>query len=56
VPRDSIDFSWRQAAATPVARGTYSVPAGPYGPPGLVSVGKSRYTANLYSLAYLMRF
>ncbi|MEK7863707.1 MAG: autotransporter outer membrane beta-barrel domain-containing protein, partial [Chloroflexota bacterium] len=54
--RDSIDFSWRHAAATPTARGTFAVPAGPYGPAGTVTVGKSRYTANQYSLAYLMRF
>jgi outer membrane autotransporter protein len=55
-PRDSLDLSWRHASASPTARGTYSVPAGPYGPAGTVTVGKSRYRANLYSIAYLMRF
>ena len=47
--RDSLDVSWRRAESTslqpPVAGGT-----------GLGSNGAPRYTANQYSLVYLMRF
>ncbi len=43
-PRDSIDFSWRRAESTPTSSGAT----------GLYST--SRYYANQYSLAYLMRF
>lgn len=41
-PRNAIDLSWRRAEATP----TYSGVAG----------GSSRYYANQFSIAYLMRF
>ncbi|MGH8674559.1 MAG: autotransporter outer membrane beta-barrel domain-containing protein, partial [Burkholderiales bacterium] len=45
--RDSIDFSWRRAEATPTSSGAT----------GLYSAGGgSRYYANQYSIAYLMRF
>jgi len=44
-PRDSLDFSWRYARATPT---------GPVSNPLYSSSGS--YTANIYSIAYLMRF
>ena len=44
--RDSIDFSVRHARSTP----TGAIPATAY------SGGGTRYTANQYSIAYLMRF
>lgn len=47
--RDALDFSWRRAESTSrqpaIAAGT-----------GLGSAGTPRYTANQYSLVYLMRF
>jgi uncharacterized protein YhjY with autotransporter beta-barrel domain len=49
-PRDSLDLSWRHARSTPTgaaAAATYS---------GGGAGGTSSYTANQYSLAYLMRF
>lgn len=56
-PRDSIDLSWRHAISSPTSSGTFVAPGGPYGPAGtLVTVGKSRYTANQVGAAYLMRF
>jgi len=45
-PRDSIDFSWRQAQSRPTSSGAT----------GLYATGSSRYYANQYSIAYLMRF
>ncbi len=45
-PRDSIDFSWRYARST----ATRQVD------PQLYPGGNSPYTANQYSIAYLMRF
>lgn len=45
--RDSLDFSWRRAQSTPTSLGT----AGTYS--GGTS---SSYTANQYSITYLMRF
>jgi len=46
-PKDSIDFSWRRAQSTPTAQ-----PA----PGNYLATSQPSYTANLYSLAYLMRF
>jgi len=46
-PRDSIDFSLRRAESTPTSAGA----TGLYS-----SGGSSRYYANQYSIAYLMRF
>jgi uncharacterized protein YhjY with autotransporter beta-barrel domain len=43
-PRDSLDFSWKRARSTPTSQGQ-----------GVYSGGGS-YTANQYSIAYLMRF
>ena len=47
--RDALDLSWRRAESTslqaPIAGGT-----------GLGSSGTPRYTANQFSLVYLMRF
>lgn len=47
--RDSLDFSVRRARAEPTQR-LDGAGAGPYGS------GATRYTANQFSLAYLMRF
>ena len=49
-PMDSIDFSWRRAESTPTGAST----AVGYAAAG--TTGNSRYTANQYSIAYLMRF
>lgn len=46
-PRDSIDFSWRNARSTPTSVGTSATYS---------AGGSSSYSANQYSLAYLMRF
>ncbi len=54
-PRDSVDFSWRRAQSTPTLQSGY-VPPGVYGAGGLVTVGKTSYTANQFFLVYLMRF
>jgi uncharacterized protein with beta-barrel porin domain len=43
-PRDSLDFSWRRAQATPTTRPSFDFP------------GSLRYNLNQYSLVYLMRF
>ena len=43
-PRDSIDFSWRRVRTTPTAR------------PSFDTSGSLRYTDNLYSVVYLIRF
>ncbi len=45
-PRDSIDFSWRYARSTPTSQVNNP----------LYATGNSTYTANQYSIAYLMRF
>jgi uncharacterized protein YhjY with autotransporter beta-barrel domain len=55
-PRDGIDFSLRRIDSSPTARGTFTLPPGPYGPGGSVTVGKLRYSVNQFSAAYLMRF
>ena len=54
--RDSLDFSWRQAAVNPTQSPDYT---GLLGYPGLGAPGTgggSNYTAQQFTLAYLMRF
>jgi len=54
--RDSLDFSWRRAVATPTQTPDY---AGLVGYPGLGAPGTgggSSYAAQQFSLSYLMRF
>ena len=55
-PRDGIDFSFRRVDSSPTTQGTFNLPPGPYGPGGMVTVGKLRYSVNQFSAAYLMRF
>ncbi|MBM3346891.1 MAG: hypothetical protein FJY55_10415 [Betaproteobacteria bacterium] len=56
-PRDSLDFSWWQANSSPLLSGTFTAPGGIYGAAGTpVTVGRSRYTSNLLSAAWLTRF
>ena len=45
-PRDSIDVSWRYARSTPTTQVS----------PHLYPGANSAYTANQYSIAYLVRF
>jgi len=54
-PRDSLDFSWRHARSTPTDAPNYAAAATNYGITG-TPTGTSSYTANLYSISYLMRF
>ena len=55
-PRDSIDFSWRRARSTPTS-GPNSAAAGIYGAAGSSGTAStSSYTANQFSIVYLMRF
>ena len=49
-PRDSIDLSWRRAESTPTGANTAT------GYAAAATSGNSRYSANQYSIAYLMRF
>ncbi|MBE0612281.1 MAG: autotransporter domain-containing protein [Burkholderiales bacterium] len=54
--RDSLDFSWRQARVSPTQTPDYT---GLVGYPGLGAPGTgggSNYTAQQFTLAYLMRF
>lgn len=53
-PRDAIDFSWRRARSTPTGLPNYALAAG-YGLAG-TPTGPSSYTANQFSVSYLMRF
>ena len=54
--RDSIDFSWRRAQATPTAHPD-PLAAAAYGAAGVLGPSASgRYTAQQYSISYLMRF
>ncbi len=54
-PRDSLDFSWRHARSTPTDAPNYAAAATNYGLTG-TPTGTSSYTANQYSISYLMRF
>ncbi len=55
-PRDSIDFSARQARSTPISQPDPAA-VSPYpSTGGADAAGTSQYTANQYSIAYLMRF
>ncbi len=51
-PRDSIDFSWRYARSTPTGQVNSTL----YGGVGATYGGSATYSANQYSIAYLMRF
>lgn len=52
-PRDSLDFSWRRARATPIGAPNYALAVAYVGG---TPQGNSSYTVNQFSLAYLMRF
>ena len=53
-PRDAIDFSWRHARSTPTGQPNYALATG-YGL-AATPTGPSSYTANQFSVVYLMRF
>jgi outer membrane autotransporter protein len=52
-PRDSFDCSWRRAQSTPTQQ---AGPGGAYGAGSSATASTSRYAANQFSVAYLMRF
>ncbi len=54
-PRDAIDISWRHVRSSPAALPNYDLATTAYGLGGQPS-GQSRYTANQFSIVYLMRF
>lgn len=52
-PRDSLDFSWRHIRSTPSKLGPF---AGSAFYPPVPGDALTRYTADQFSIAYLMRF